>query len=433
MSLFNQYTRSYAHSTRKGSTRNLVGREIVLLVLVLIFVLLTMTLNVASAARHDVGLRRTTGILAETEIRKLAPHVTVTATLPAQPIVARQENVHRNAEMQGPYRVQGNVILAADGQPYLFHGVARDDLEYECAGDGHYTADELAYMGSGTNTATATYWGANTVRLPLSEGFWLRGQPSQNCSVASYQALVQKTVDTLTALNLNVILDLHWSDAGGQSLQGGGQWAMPDSDSIIFWQQVASLYKNYTNVLFELYNEPHPTEWACWAVRCTIANDVGLSNDCGCFKTATYTGVGMQALVDAVRNTGTTNLVLVGGVNWGYDLSQLPRYALRGTNIVYVTHPYNSAGREPATWNGAFGAVSTGYPVLSTESGEFYCGTNYVSALLSYFDAHQIGWLGWAWTAQGDICSYPRLILNYEGKPTPGLGELVYQHLHKYL
>src|SRR5436190_530849 len=41
--------------------------------------------------------------------------------------------------MDGPYHTQGNLILGADNQPYLFHGIARDDLEYFCKGDGHYT------------------------------------------------------------------------------------------------------------------------------------------------------------------------------------------------------------------------------------------------------------------------------------------------------
>src|SRR5437016_3397488 len=139
-------------------------------------------------------------------------------------------------------------------------------------------------MGSGTNTATETYWGANTVRLPLSEGFWLNGAPGFPCTAAQYQALVKQTVDTLTALKLNVILDLQWTDADGQSLQGGGPWAMPDADSVTFWQQVAPIYKDYSNVLFEVYNEPHPAQWSCWTSPCQMSNDSGYSDDCKCVK-----------------------------------------------------------------------------------------------------------------------------------------------------
>src|SRR5437868_8429805 len=84
--------------------------------------------------------------------------------------------------INGPYHTEGNHILGADNHPYLFHGIARDDLEYFCKGDGHYSERELAYMSLGNTTAQETYWGANTVRLPLSENFWLYGSPSQACS-----------------------------------------------------------------------------------------------------------------------------------------------------------------------------------------------------------------------------------------------------------
>src|SRR2546425_5103802 len=118
--------------------------------------------------------------------------------------------IHHNPFANGPYTVQGNTILGADSQPYIFHGIGRDSLEYSCDGDGHLTSQELAYMGSGINTANATYWGANTVRLPLSENIWLNGEPTStpSCTASQYQTVVQQTVDALTALKLNVIIDL---------------------------------------------------------------------------------------------------------------------------------------------------------------------------------------------------------------------------------
>ncbi|MGH2494814.1 MAG: glycoside hydrolase family 5 protein [Ktedonobacteraceae bacterium] len=348
-----------------------------------------------------------------------------------QPIV-EQKHATDSAFADGPYTVEGNAIIGADGKRYLFHGVGRDSLEYNCWGDGHFDAQELAYMGSGSGKYAVTYWGANTVRLPLSEGIWLNGQSSQGCSAAQYQALINQVVNSLTTLKLNVILDLQWSDAGGQSLQAGGPWALPDADSVIFWQQVAAIYKSYPNVLFELFNEPHPGTWACWLSGCTI-NDYGYSQDCNCNKSLTFNSAGMQALVNAVRGTGATNLVLVAGMNWGYDLSQITKFPISGTNVVYDTHPYPYTEKQPNTWNAAFGAISKTYPVMSAESGEYDCGTGYMSQLLAYFDAHQISWSAWAWVVQGSQCGYPLLIRDYRGTPTAGMGQLIYQHLQSYL
>ncbi|HWZ20866.1 MAG TPA: cellulase family glycosylhydrolase, partial [Ktedonobacteraceae bacterium] len=240
-----------------------------------------------------------------------------------------------NQYANGPYTVQGNTILGSDGKPYLFHGIGRDSLEYDCKGDGFFDSQHLAYMGSGTNTSSGTYWYANTVRLPLSESYWLNGQPTQQCTSAQYQNLVKTSVDILSSLHLNVIIDLQWTDADGQAAGGGAAWQMPDSDSVTFWKQVSTMYSGYSNVLFELFNEPHPGHWSCWAAPCTITNDTSWVSDCVCTQTFTYQNVGMQALVDAVRGTGAANLVLVGGMNWGYDLSQIATYPITGANVVY--------------------------------------------------------------------------------------------------
>lgn len=393
-------------------------KVVLLSILTLILVVVAVC---SSSPRHAVWAQTT----AHSRLQMLPAKVTA-APKPTQ------KPVPRSAQADGPYKVQGSVILGVDGKPYLFHGVGRDSLEYSCWSDGHFDAQELAYMGWGTNKYAVTYWGANTVRLPLSEGIWLNGQSSQSCGAMQYQALVKQTVDILTAMRLNVVLDLQWSDAGGQSLQAGGPWAMPDVDSVTFWQQVANIYKSYPNVLFELFNEPHPQQWSCWAAPCTVT-DTSFSNDCHCMKTLTFQSVGMQALVDAVRNTGATNLVLVAGMDWGYDLSKIASYPIKGSNVVYDTHPYPYGEKQPNTWDAAFGTMSAKYPVISAENGEYDCGTSYMSQLLSYFDAHHIGWIAWAWVVQGSPCGYPQLIQDYRGTPTPGMGQLVYQRLRAYL
>lgn len=350
--------------------------------------------------------------------------------LPTRTVASHKTNPDTYAN--GPYTVKGNTILDAGGKPYLFHGIGRDSLEYSCWGDGHFDRQELSYLGPGANHYAVTYWGANTVRLPLSEGIWLYGQSSQSCSASQYQALVKQTVDTLTNLHLNVILDLQWSDAGGQSTQAGGPWAVPDADSVTFWRQVAGIYKAYPNVLFELFNEPHPSSWTCWLAACSIT-DTNYSQGCNCTMTVTFNGVGMQALVDAVRGSGAANLVLVAGMNWGFDLSRIAGYPIHGTNIVYDTHPYPYVEKMPNNWDAAFGKISATYPVISAESGEYDCGTSFMSQLLAYFDAHRISWIAWAWVVQGSQCGYPLLIQDYRGTPVPGMGQLIYQHLRSYL
>jgi endoglucanase len=352
------------------------------------------------------------------------PLVRASGTVTVAPQVNRFSPVtsFRSKGLDGPYHTQGNRLIGADNKPYLVHGIGRSGLEFACFGDGHFSAQELSYMGTGKNTSTVTYWQANTVRLPLSEYFWLNGDPANHCSTTQYQQLVKNSVAALITSQLNVILDLHHVDAGGQITGQGENLAMPDADSVTFWKQVAAAFKGYNNVLFELYNEPHPPSWACWQQGCALSNDSGHS----------YQSVGMQSLVNAVRGTGASNILILGGVRWGFDLSQIAQFPIAGKDLVYSSHPYPYGDKMPNTWDQAFGTISASYPVISTESGQYDCKTNYISQLLPYFDAHHIGWVSWAWISVGQLCEYPQLVTNYNGVPAPALGQYIYQRLHSY-
>lgn len=330
----------------------------------------------------------------------------------------------------GPYTVKGNQIIGADGQPYIFHGIGLDGYEFSCIGDGFTDPAHLAFLGPGNSSSSGTYWFANTVRLPLAETLWLHGSTSQQCTAAQYQSYVLKTVQALTAMHMNVIIALMWTDAGGQAPAAG--WEMPDADSVTFWQQVAPVYASYSNVLFELYNEPHPFNFPCWQSGCQITGDKSIGS-----TPYNYAAVGMQTLVNTVRNTHATNLVLVAGDNWGYDLSKLSQYPITGSNIVYDSHPYPYNGKDTtAEWDADFGYLTSTYPVMSAEFGEYDCSSSFVSSAISYFDAHSMGWIGWSWYVSApsgiQACGYPQLISSYQGTPLASMGSYIHQKLVNY-
>jgi hypothetical protein len=47
-----------------------------------------------------------------------------------------------------------------------------------------------------------------------------------------------------------------------------------------------------------------------------------------------------------VRATGANNTVIVGGLNYAFDLTGIATYSLTGFNIVYNTHPYDFGGKQ---------------------------------------------------------------------------------------
>jgi endoglucanase len=313
----------------------------------------------------------------------------------------------------GGYFVNGNTICTGDGRPHLFHGVDRPSLEF-LSGGQNLSLQDSRLMAS---------WNANVVRIALNQDFWLAASPIAN---PDYPSIVDAAIRWAEMAGMDVILDLHWSDRGvlgSCDPSGGCQQVMPDANSITFWSEVAARYKNDGRVLFELYNEPHDVSWSVWKS--------GGSTGPGGFM-----AVGMQQLYDTVRATGAENLVVIGGLDFAYDLSGVPANRIAGHNIVYATHPYRFPGalqREPASWGASFGFLTQTDPVMVTEFGDLSgsCSTDYQSQLLDYADGHAMGWTAWAWYPGGCV-AFPSLIADWAGTTT-ALGALVKSKLLGYV
>jgi endoglucanase len=133
-----------------------------------------------------------------------------------------------------------------------------------------------------------------------------------------------------------------------------------------------------------------------------------------------------------VRATGAHNLVIVGGLYWGYDLSHVPANRIDGYNILYSTHPYNNApARGPRFWDVYWGALTATDPVIVTEFGDTNptCAPDFAAQVVAYADAHGAGWTAWGWYPGG--CAFPALINDWAGTPS-ALGELVGSALATY-
>jgi endoglucanase len=310
----------------------------------------------------------------------------------------------------GGYYVNGNTVCTAAGVAHLFHGVDRPSLEWAPGGQDLSAAD-FQLMGS---------WKANVVRVALNQDFWLAGSSATPNKFydPSYPSRVDSVINWAEGAGMDVILDLHWSDTGVLAscdpTAGGCQQLMADANSITFWTEVAGRYKNDGRVLFELYNEPHDVSWGVWK----SGGDTGQG----------WTAAGMQQLYQAVRGTGANNLVVIGGLNYAFDLSGVPANRIDGFNITYATHPYNTSGRSPSTWDHAWGSLTTTDPVIVTEFGDpvsvagdggTVCASEYSQELITYADAHNAGWTAWAWFPGN--CTFPSLITDWNGTPNaPG-------------
>ena len=320
--------------------------------------------------------------------------------------------------------VSGNKLLNASGGQVILRGVDRSGTEYACVqGNGIFDGE----VDQAAVTAMLS-WKVNAVRVPLNEACWnAESYVTAADAGTNYINAIKSYVSLLNSNGLVAILDLHWTDgtytgpsAGCSSAQATCQKPMPDAaQAIPFWTSVANTFKSNDAVIFDLFNEPYPdgnqdtaAAWAC------------LKNGGTC-PGVSFPVAGMQTLVNAVRATGSTNIVMVPGVQYANVLDQwlANKPTDSSGNLVASWHSYASQiCNKQSCWDSMVKPVLQSAPVIAGEIGEADCADTYVTPLMTYLDTNGGNYLAWAWDTYS--CSgFPSLISDYNGTPTAfGLG-----------
>ncbi|MDQ2800314.1 MAG: glycoside hydrolase family 5 protein [Armatimonadota bacterium] len=253
--------------------------------------------------------------------------------------------------------VVGNHLKNAQGKTVRLQGVNIPSLECSNEGD-HLLPSVQAALGE---------WRANVIRLPLAQDRWFGKMEGQKDGGAAYRKLVDTVIQTASARQSYVLLDLHWSD-GGEWGRHLSQHKMPDANSILFWKHAAARYANNPAVLFDLYNEPRDVFWTVWR----NGGEVRESLDKNAPETA-YQTPGMQGLLQTIRATGAKNIVVAGGLDWAYDLSGIAQgFALSdsmGNGVMYGTHIYPWKGSAHENWDPHVSIIADKYPIFVGEVG----------------------------------------------------------------
>ena len=375
-------------------------------------------------------------------------------------------------------RTCGNRLVDARGNTVQLRGVNVSGLE-SVAVSG-WSPDNP--WGGSTGTATPDWntiksWGSNVVRLPLNEASWLgltcvdvggigqtvangiktpnkpgatiKADPGRN-----YQATVSSSVSDATAAGLYVILDLHLTAPGNACPTK--QNPMADADhSIAFWTSVATTFKGIPSVVFELFNEPFldmtpalvdKTAWE------DLLNGGGTLNayiaqtpNAPYQITPSYIWhtAGMQQMLDAVRATGSTNIVLTSTLSYASAIYNWLEYKPvdPANQLGAVWHAYpassfpqqvncvNLPGCSSTIMAAAIAIKAAGYPVVISEFGDTIGSSTapFASVLLPFADANDMSYLGWTW----DVWPNQKenlLINDASGSPSTGYGAYVKGH-----
>jgi len=124
----------------------------------------------------------------------------------------------------------------------------------------------------------------------------------------------------------------------------------------------------------------------------------------GTINNITY--VGMQQLVDTIRNNGNKSLIFAPGLAWENDIILLHNYLLTGSNIAYAVHLYiqpTDPNNPQATWDYYYGRIlrAGNFPVVVDEWSDSQapkCLKNasaVVPQMLTYLLQQKLGLIVW--------------------------------------
>jgi len=239
----------------------------------------------------------------------------------------------------------------------------------------------------------ATELGATAIRVPLNEDCWLGINSTSAYTGAGYRAWLDNAVATITNAGLHAILDLHWTAPLSETATR--QAAMPDGHSLTFWTGVAARYKDNARVLYDAFNEPigisngdSEQNWACW-------------RDGGGACPGLTDAVGMQAIVSAIRATGATQPIIVGGLGYAQIMTRYLAYLPHDplNNLVAGIHITGGWCPDVACWDRQYAPIAAVMPMVA---GEIYSDgvapvnpAGRVYTELAWLDAHGIGQVAW--------------------------------------
>lgn len=302
----------------------------------------------------------------------------------------------------------GNRILRTDdGQPTLLRGVNRSGLEYTEPSDAGFLA--AAAFAQAEAREIVQIWRSNVVRLPFNQDWALAGRRGH--SAEEYLSSLDQVISWNAELGAYTILDLQWLDAEtiyGHTKDKDGVKQdnhvapTPNANTIAVWNQLAQRYRDEPAVLFDLLNEPHdPLEDDFLPIH-VIGPDDKVEESDGDFVRAEQWVPWATRLVGEVRRIRPNGLILVGGVDWAFDLRGI---SVNAPNIVYSAHIYPN--RKPNSWWKAIGG-SNEVPVFVGEWGGTGTDLEFGRTLSNELRQKALGWTAWSWVDDPQLVQPPR-------------------------
>ena len=276
-------------------------------------------------------------------------------------------------QRHGALHISGNHIVDSHGKVFMLQGMSTHGIMWS---DDTNTYPFSGILSTSSLKVLRDDWKCNAVRIAMYTEEW--GGYTQGYAAQAKQKVIDGVANA-TSMGMYVIIDWHiLKDGNPQQHQ---------SEAIAFFSEMASRYKNYSNVIFELCNEPNGG--ASWGSN--------IKPYC-------------EAVVRAIRSKGAKNLVICGTGTWSQDIHQVVGNKLSDNNCAYTLHFYANTHTD---WlrQRLEQCYNNGLPVLVTEFGTCDASGNggfnesQTRQWYSLLARLKVGWFNWSAASKNETAS----------------------------
>lgn len=276
----------------------------------------------------------------------------VAATTTAEPTISAASSVGKSS-----LHVSGRHLVDNSGNIVQLRGVSTSGLSWFPA-----YVNEQAF-------ADLRSWGVNTIRLAMYTAEYNGYCVSSDSQRQYLKNLVDTGVQAATKNNMYVIIDWHTlTDSNPNTYL---------EQSKAFFAEMAQKYANYSNVIYEICNEPGPnTSWA---------------------EVKSYA----EAVIPVIRQYDAKAVIIVGTPTWSQDVDIAANDPITiDNNVLYSLHFY--AGTHKAAYqNKMITAINKNLPIIVSEygicdaSGNGAVDTASADTWMNLLNQYQIGSVIW--------------------------------------
>ncbi|NDV77400.1 glycoside hydrolase family 5 protein [Dysgonomonas sp. 511] len=254
--------------------------------------------------------------------------------------------------------VKGKHLVDCNGDVIALRGVS---LGWHNWWSEFYNKETVAWLN--------TDWDATLIRAAI-------GVDPDGAYISNPDKAMQCLYNVINAAienNMYVIVDWH-------------SHTIKADEAKAFFTQVATKYKDYPNIIYEIFNEPENQSWE---------------------EVKAYS----EELIKTIRQIDKKNVILVGCPHWDQDIHLVADNPIVGyENIMYTIHFYAATHKQDLRDRADY-ALNKNIPVFISECASMEATgdgpINYESwqQWLNWMEANRLSWVAWSVSAKDETCS----------------------------